>query len=73
MSVSGLCQICEAAEATYDCNRCGALVCTEHWNRESGLCVECMAEVGGGREQKPEKPGEEDITPPNTDDSTHQL
>ncbi|WP_458205824.1 hypothetical protein [Haladaptatus sp. NG-SE-30] len=75
MSVSGLCQICESAEATHDCNRCGALVCVEHWNRENDLCVECLAEIGGAgdQEQKPSGPGKEDITPPDTDDSTHQM
>ncbi|KZN25934.1 MULTISPECIES: hypothetical protein [unclassified Haladaptatus] len=75
MSVSGLCQICEAAEATHDCDRCGALVCDEHWNRSSGYCVECAAELGVGGEQNrtPSGPGAEDITPPDTDDETHQL
>lgn len=74
MSVTGLCQICEAAEAKHDCNRCGKLVCNDHWDRESSLCVECVAETGGGRERTPAGPGSEDVVPPETDeDSTHQL
>ncbi|WP_435155004.1 hypothetical protein [Haladaptatus sp. DFWS20] len=75
MSVTGLCQLCEVAEATHDCDRCGALVCSEHWNRENGLCVECTAEIGGGGggQRTPEGPGSEDIRPPDTDDETHQL
>ncbi|WP_266079835.1 hypothetical protein [Haladaptatus caseinilyticus] len=74
MSVTGLCQICETAEATHDCDRCGALVCSEHWNRGNGLCVECTAEIGGGSGEKtPRGSGSEDIRPPDTDDETHQL
>lgn len=45
MSVQGLCQICEAAPATERCDRCGALVCTEHYDREHGLCTDCAAET----------------------------
>ncbi|WP_433625727.1 hypothetical protein [Halomicrococcus sp. NG-SE-24] len=74
MSVSGLCQICESREATHDCDRCGKLVCDEHWSRDSGFCVECVAELGGDVEkERPSGPGAEDVTPPDTDDSTHQL
>ncbi|ODR83456.1 hypothetical protein BG842_09025 [Haladaptatus sp. W1] len=74
MSVTGLCQICEAAEATHDCDRCGALVCDEHWNRQSGFCVECAAELGVGEGgSTPDGPGAEDITPPDTEDETHRF
>ncbi|MFB6134272.1 MAG: zinc finger HIT domain-containing protein [Halanaeroarchaeum sp.] len=48
MSVSGLCEICERGEATHACDRCGALVCSEHYDESSGLCSECAA-AGGGR------------------------
>ena len=48
MSVTGLCQICEAAEARHRCEACGALVCTDHYEAGLGLCVRC-AESGGGR------------------------
>jgi hypothetical protein len=75
MSVSGLCQICETAEATHDCDRCGALVCDDDWDRQSGFCVECAAELGVGEDEHrtPNGPGSEDITPPDTEDETHQL
>jgi len=48
MSVSGLCQICEAAEARHRCEACGALVCADHYEAGHGLCVRC-AESGGSR------------------------
>jgi len=41
MSVEGLCQICENAPATFACDRCGALVCADHYDREGSLCLEC--------------------------------
>lgn len=46
MSVEGLCQVCEAAPADYQCRRCGALVCTAHYDEETGLCTDCAAERG---------------------------
>lgn len=48
MSVTGLCQICEAAEARHRCENCGALVCSDHYVAEFGVCVRC-AGTGGGR------------------------
>jgi hypothetical protein len=48
MSVSGLCGICEAAEARYSCHRCGGLVCVAHYDRDAGLCTECAKETGVG-------------------------
>lgn len=47
MSVSGLCMVCEAAEARYSCESCGAVVCVEHYDQATGLCVRC-ARAGGG-------------------------
>lgn len=47
MSVQGLCQICEAAPAKHQCARCGALVCSNHFDADAGLCTECAAELGG--------------------------
>jgi len=41
MSVTGICQICESAEATFACDRCGRVVCDAHYDRETGLCTEC--------------------------------
>lgn len=54
MSVSGLCQVCEAAEARFSCGRCGRLVCGDHYDRETGLCLECARESGlGGPDDDP--------------------
>ena len=50
MSVEGLCQVCESAPVEHQCRRCGALVCTAHYDEETGLCTACAAEVGPGRE-----------------------
>ncbi|QCJ46138.1 hypothetical protein [Haloprofundus sp. MHR1] len=43
MSVSGVCQVCESAEATHTCPNCGAMVCDEHYDRELSICVQCAA------------------------------
>ncbi|MFW5917514.1 MAG: zinc finger HIT domain-containing protein [Halorubrum sp.] len=47
MSVTGLCQICEAAPARYACPRCGRAVCEDHWNDGVGACTACVQ----GRQQ----------------------
>lgn len=60
MSVSGLCEICEAKPVLDGCEMCGRLVCSNHYDRASGLCSDCLAEYGRGRsddnddEQQPE-------------------
>jgi hypothetical protein len=41
MSVSGLCQICESAEAKFSCDACGAVVCGDHYERDLGVCIQC--------------------------------
>jgi len=46
MSVTGLCQICERREAEYVCHRCGAAVCTLHFDKEHGVCVNCASAEG---------------------------
>jgi len=48
MSVTGLCELCEQAPAVDRCDRCGALVCREHFDEERGRCTRCVAEVHGG-------------------------
>ncbi len=48
MSVAGTCEICLAAGVSDTCMRCGQLVCAEHFDEETGLCVECLADAGGG-------------------------
>ncbi|WP_435127708.1 zinc finger HIT domain-containing protein [Halobaculum sp. D14] len=50
MSMTGVCQICEAAEARFTCDNCGALVCADHYDEQTGCCVECaqsMPDNGG--------------------------
>jgi hypothetical protein len=47
MSVSGLCEICERGEVVDGCDRCGRLVCEEHFEERHGVCTKCFAEVEG--------------------------
>lgn len=49
MSVEGLCQICESAPAKHRCRRCGALVCSSHYDETTGLCTDCAAAVSDPR------------------------
>lgn len=46
MSVSSPCEICHRADVSHTCDRCGQLVCQEHFEEDLGLCVECVADVG---------------------------
>lgn len=60
MSVTGLCQICEAETAEYHCERCGRVVGVRHYDEALDLCTECAAEVrrargGGGDGDEPER------------------
>lgn len=50
MSVTGLCDICESAEAEFTCSQCSAAVCELHYEKTEGLCSDCA--VG---QQKPEE------------------
>ncbi|WP_255764195.1 hypothetical protein [Halobaculum sp. CBA1158] len=43
MHASELCQVCETAEASASCERCGAVVCDDHYDRAAGVCVDCAA------------------------------
>ncbi|MEF8757287.1 MAG: hypothetical protein V5A33_03515 [Halobacteriales archaeon] len=47
MSISGLCQICEGAEATHRCDRCGNFVCDDHFDAGTGYCSDCLRQVRG--------------------------
>ncbi|MFC7325570.1 hypothetical protein ACFQMF_13390 [Halorubrum rutilum] len=47
MSVAGLCQVCEAAQARHACPRCGRGVCDDHWNGTVSACAACTR----GRQQ----------------------
>lgn len=49
MSVSSPCEICLSGAVEHTCRRCGKLVCEDHFDDESGLCVDCLAEVGPPR------------------------
>lgn len=49
MSVTGLCSICGNARATSTCDRCGAVVCREHYDADTGYCTECATELRRSR------------------------
>ncbi|MGB9987581.1 hypothetical protein [Salarchaeum japonicum] len=51
MSVTGVCQVCESADARHACGQCGRVVCSDHYDRETGLCTECARQYGDGRKQ----------------------
>lgn len=53
MSVSGLCQVCEASEARFACAGCGKVVCADHYDRELGRCVDCARVARGGSAEPP--------------------
>jgi hypothetical protein len=67
MSVSGLCEICHRPDVEHTCNRCGKLVCDEHFVESLGVCTDCASEVRGPDETIPD---EEDY-PDGVD--THQV
>lgn len=46
MSVSGLCELCTQNEIADGCDRCGRLVCEQHYDEATGLCTDCLKEVG---------------------------
>lgn len=54
MSVSSPCEICGRADVSEACDRCGQLVCDRHFEEETGLCLDCSAEVGGDRDRIPD-------------------
>ncbi len=33
------------AEAKWGCDRCGKLVCDDHYDEDTGYCTECAAEL----------------------------
>ncbi|MFB6165638.1 MAG: hypothetical protein ABEJ31_10810 [Haloarculaceae archaeon] len=51
MSVSGICEICGVGEIRNTCSRCAQLVCEEHFDEETGICLECLSQVGGRPDQ----------------------
>jgi hypothetical protein len=48
MSFTGVCQICEAAEARHACDHCGRTVCDDHYDREVTACTECATTLREG-------------------------
>ena len=46
MSLTGLCQVCEAATAGHACDRCGRAVCDDHWDEAARACSGCAAGRG---------------------------
>jgi hypothetical protein len=60
MSVAGLCELCSADEVVDGCDRCGRLVCETHYDEETGLCTDCLREVGrrpdDDTEERPDHP-----------------
>ena len=60
MSVSGLCEVCERREVVDGCDRCGRLVCEEHFEERYGLCTACFAEVGDRSGGEPGRERERD-------------
>lgn len=59
MSVSGLCEICQDAQAVDRCERCGTVVCREHFAEGLGYCTSCAAEVRGGEGTDDAEPSED--------------
>ncbi|MFC5972728.1 hypothetical protein ACFPYI_15430 [Halomarina salina] len=55
MSVSGLCELCSTNEIVDGCDRCGRLACEVHYDRETGLCTDCLKESGGTPDDEPER------------------
>lgn len=47
MSVSSTCEVCSAGDVDHTCDRCGQLVCDDHFDETVGFCVECAADVTG--------------------------
>lgn len=47
MSVAGLCAICERKEARFSCNRCGSVVCEDHYVERRGICSTCGSDMEG--------------------------
>lgn len=51
MSVAGLCEICGSNTVEDGCDRCGRLVCLDHYDTETSLCTACLTEFGGTPEE----------------------
>lgn len=51
MNVSSPCELCGDLAVEHSCDRCGSLVCEDHFSSDTGLCVECQTQVGGVDQQ----------------------
>lgn len=67
MSVSGLCEVCQQPDVDHSCDRCGNLVCDQHFDDDLGVCAECVAEVGRGDPTDPVDPTGSDDMPDGVD------
>ncbi|MEA1925038.1 MAG: hypothetical protein U9M95_04135 [Candidatus Altiarchaeota archaeon] len=38
----GLCDICGRVDIIRTCPLCGRRVCSEHFNKEKGICIQCL-------------------------------
>lgn len=47
MSVSTICEVCEAAIAVQTCRRCGANVCRDHYVESVDACQLCATVLSG--------------------------
>ncbi len=43
--MTGLCDLCAEGHAEFSCDRCGRLVCDEHYDPETGFCERCAGET----------------------------
>lgn len=62
VSITGLCEVCESAEAVDSCERCGALVCRAHLDEELGYCADCARRMRRDREGEGKGEGEGEET-----------
>ncbi|MGM0606162.1 MAG: hypothetical protein ACQETB_10905 [Halobacteriota archaeon] len=61
MSVAGLCQICESKPVEDSCERCGRIVCVDHYDKQTGLCTACLAEFGDPDRDENDRRTDEDL------------
>lgn len=54
MSVSSPCQLCGHGSVEDSCDRCGRLVCDDHFDEETGYCEECTVEMGSSPSDRPD-------------------
>lgn len=45
MDESGACEICERDPIADGCDRCGRLVCQEHFDDELRRCTGCLSDI----------------------------